>query len=45
MFGITTQLLPVMFVDSKQLLPGDLVDSADYNPENELFPEGDARVK
>ena len=31
--------------DSKQLLPGLLVDSADYHPEKELFPEGNARGK
>ena len=31
--------------DNKQLLPGLLVDSADYHPEKELFPEGNARGK
>ena len=30
---------------NKQLLPGLLVDSADYHPEKELFPEGNARGK
>ena len=30
---------------SKQLLPGLLVDSADYHPEKKLFPEGNAREK
>ena len=30
---------------SKQLLPGLLVDSADYHPEKELFPEGNSRGK
>ena len=25
---------------NKELLPGLLVDSADYHPEEELFPEG-----
>ena len=28
---------------NKQLLPGLLVDSADYHPEKELFPGGNAR--
>ena len=37
MFGITIQLLPVLLEDSKQLLPGLLLDSADYHPEKELF--------
>ena len=32
-------------VYSKQLLPGLLVDSADYHHEKELFPEGNARGK
>ena len=32
-------------VYSKQLLTGLLVDSADYHPEKELFPEGNARGK
>ena len=40
MFGITTQSLPVLLVDSKQLLPGLLVDSADYHPEKNYLPEG-----
>ena len=31
--------------NNKQLLPGLLVDSADYHPEKELFPEGNARGK
>ena len=31
--------------DNKQLLPGLLVDSEDYHPEEELFPEGNARGK
>ena len=36
-----------LFLDNnnKQLLPGLLVDSADYHPEKELFPEGNARGK
>ena len=34
-----------MQVVNKQLLPGLLVDSADYHPEKELFPEGNARGK
>ena len=34
-----------MFGITKQLLPGLLVDSADYHPEKELFPEGNARGK
>ena len=39
------QLLLGLLVDSQQLLPGLLVDSADHHPENELFPEGNARGK
>ena len=34
-----------MVLYNKQLLPGLLVDSADYHPEKELFPEGNARGK
>ena len=35
---------PLLCVN-KQLLPGLLVDSADYHPEKELFPKGNARGK
>ena len=35
----------VQYAVNKQLLPGLLVDSADYHPEKELFPEGNARGK
>ena len=34
-----------MFGITKQLLPGLLVDSADYHPSKELFPEGVALGK
>ena len=34
-----------MFGITKQLLHGLLVDSADYPPKKELFPEGNARGK
>ena len=30
--------------DKKQLLHGLLVDSADYHPEEELFPEGNGKI-
>ena len=35
----------IFYLFNKQLLPGLLVDSADYHPEKELFPEGIARGK
>ena len=37
--------LRLIETNNKQLLPGLLVDSADYHPEKELFPEGNARGK
>ena len=38
-------VIAVLLHISKQLLPGLLVDSAKLSPENELFPEGNARRK
>ena len=35
----------IIRVNNKQLLPGLLVDSADYHPEKELFPSGVALGK